>query len=220
MAGGIVQSNSAAVASGTTISPSLGAATTVGNQLFIYLATTGTPTTPSNFGVDDSVSSATGTGSLYLYRKLITVAETSWSITVTSPSVWYAAEISGISTAPLDQTTIDAGANDAAVTPATTQNIAQAVELIMFAAMGVTTNTGPVTFSGWSAFTELADLGNAAGTTRVALGIAGTNVNGVAGYTSTATLSASANNCGIMTTYRDAVGAPVFSASRLFPFFS
>jgi hypothetical protein len=210
-----VQENSgdtAATTAPASYAVTLGAATTLGNQLIIIIVSNATVNTPAGFALDKSQVNNDGH---YVYRKATAAGETSWTVTPTTADsgCWYVAEISGLTASPLDQV-ISTGAGTASTTRSTgtTPTTTQADELLL-ASWGSSSAVNPA--PSWSGETnsfveEITDRRTTRTSgTNVGLAVASRIVAATGAYESTATASQSTTSTGILVTYKIAAVAPV-----------
>lgn len=223
-ASNLIQENSFEdTATATSRSVSLPGATTDGNTVLVFIATNdiGTePVAPSDWFLDLDH----GGGGYRVWRlPNVTGGASSWTFTMSSATmiVWYAVEVSGLDSNPLD-ISAEGTSNPASGGTATAVNAVTTggVSTMAFAAMQTveTTSGHTYTLSGWTnGFTERVDTG---GPTAPGLAVAMATSSTATTYTTTATLtttlSPTATVMWLMIAYREAgtaIVSPLYHAA-------
>lgn len=208
----IEQQNSGTTAATTpaTFNATLPVGTTTGRQLVIIVSADATVATPAGFTLDRSQVNNNGH---YVFRKATASGETSWTFTpsASASAAWWAGEISGLTSTPLD-VTISAG-TASAVSSQSTGTTATTTQANALAIASVGTSNGVnaviVTQSGWTnSFVEQADVFTTkAAPTNVGVGVATKALSATGTQTSTATLSEPVAATGIMVVYKESGAA-------------
>lgn len=97
-------------------------ATAEGNQLVIMASADDTVSTPIGFTLDESVVSG---NAHYIFRKATTAGETSWTLTPRASTrlVWWAAELTGLQTSPVDVSSSNVDCAPATVSSGSTSSL-------------------------------------------------------------------------------------------------
>lgn len=217
MPASIVQQNTGFANSGS-LTATLGAGAAAGRTLLIAVASIDTITQPSGFATDATVDHGT-IGKLRLFRKATTAGETSWGITLggTYGGAWWAAEVAGLDTSPLDKTATATGTSSSPST-GTTPTTAQADEWALAVIAAFSAGSTP-SFSAWTnSFSEISDAGSSGSTWKQSLGIATRDLAATGAFSSGATLSPLTYWAGAIATYK--VAAAQVNPSRFMPFFA
>lgn len=216
MAVSFVQENNGTTGTGTpsSVNATLPSGTTSGNTLILIVNCDATVNTPSGFTLDRQSVANCG---LYIYRKATSNGETSWTVTPTSAAstVWYVAEISGLTASPLDRVASQTGGSSSSASTGTTATTTQDDELAIGAWGASRTGSTAAT---WSSHTNgyserLADVVTNKGSgTNVGLSVATLILTTTQTTSSTATAAASQFWATAVATYKIDAAAPVDKA--------
>lgn len=202
----------------SSYSVTLDSATTNGNRVVIVVVSDATVNTPAGFDLDKSQVNSNGH---YTFSKATTGGETGWTVSpaVSAAGVWYAAEVSGLTATPLDQTA-STGAGTTATTRSTgtTSTTSQAAE-IAIASWGSSVVGTAVTWGGQTnSFTEdITDQVTTTGGSNVGLSVATLILSSTQTVESTATADAgqATKSTGMVVTYAAAGGSTVSGTASL-----
>lgn len=215
--GNIVQQATGTTASGTTHVVTLPGGTTAGNTVIVagFLSGLGSFTAPTGTGwVLDSFSA----GNLAVNRlSNVGAGATTWTFTTGSADVsaWYAAEVSGLDSDPLDAVIRSLGSVVNGGTLSATAPITVGRSTVGFAFYGTTASAGIAhSWASWTGgFVEQADIGTS-GLQGIAAAVAFATDTLVYSTTATLTTTASTASAATIITYRE-TGTPIVSPLTL-----
>lgn len=208
------QTNTGSTGTGTaaSITVSLPSATlSSGSTLFLLISTDFTMSTPSGWTLDRSQVNNNGH---YHFRKAASGGENSWNVTLGNASAiaaWIVREARGLQSSPVDGVN-STGSGTAALTRATgstptttNDNDLIAVSFGFLSAAGTTPPTVTSLASGTTVAAQIATSRTGGGNYNVGIAYAEFEVGVTAGWSDTATFSASVASTGIVVAYKEAI---------------
>lgn len=220
----IVQETAGDTGAGTpsSYSVTLPVATTAGNSVVIICTSDATVSTPAGFTLDKSQINNNGH---YTFRKTTAGAETGWTLTpsVAAAGCWYAVEIAGLVSSPVDVTASTGSVTgDATRSTGTTSSTTQPLT-VAFASWGSSAATNPAPLHSGQTNSFFERINDRATTktsgTNIGLSVAAKVLTAAGTVESTATLTPGAAGTAMVVVYKiagaafRAAGTSVDSAS-------
>lgn len=200
-------SGSTATSLATSVTVTLPAPTTAGNQVLLVVTTDEYVDTPAGFTLDRSQMSG---NSLYAFRKSTSGGESSFTVTATSGTAsriaWWVAEVSGMQASPVDVSSVDGTGGKRPTSLTLTAVTPTSGPRLLVGAVGrftdSTINTDATGYTNSFDKTSEATTFHASLNTSVSVATRSVTANGATSYGTTVTLAADATANSVLIAYK------------------